>query len=108
MQFKTTITLVRNTFNDFGEMQAGIRSDILCMVIDRVKKLVEARKDENTRRTYLTIMVSNKGFGPYLDVINDDSVRFEYQAVLYEVNKITTINDTSGKVRFYEVELREV
>ena len=55
----------------------------------------------------MKIMVSNRSFAPYSDLFSSDSILFRYQERTYQPVLLTAINDFSGKVKYYEIELTD-
>jgi len=110
VQFKNTIQLIYNTRGRHGELVEADRTPIKCIIVGKRKATKQPKdKKPSKRKSFdLQIMVSNKGFGAYADILTDDTIRFELDSRLYEVELVDTVNDFNGKVKYYEVNMNEV
>lgn len=107
MQFDKKITVVYTNTNDFSEPVEDDAKDIKCKILEQVKRTT---KDEQgkSKKYDLKIIVGNKAFAPYTDLFTEDGLIFRYDGKTYEPLMITAINGFSGKVKFYEIELKAV
>jgi hypothetical protein len=74
-------------------------------------EMVKAGKSENKghQKNYdMKIITSNKTFAPYSSIFPDDTIIFQYNSVRYEPVAIRAISGFSGKVKYYEIQLRQV
>lgn len=107
MQFNSTINIISNRYNDFGEEVAQSSTAMKCCVLASNKRAND--KDNNKTNTYdLKIIVGYKGFAPYSKIFDDDTALFVYNATRYRPILIAGINDFSGKTKYFEIEMRQV
>jgi hypothetical protein len=106
MQFNSKITIVSNTYNEFGEVQAGSGTEIKCAVLDYSKTRRTEEKASN-KHYDLIVMVPYKAFSPYTDIVTDNAITVTYDGKRYEPMKISTIKSSSGKTKFVEIAMRE-
>lgn len=106
MQFKSTIHVVYNTYNAFGEEVESERLPIKCVIVKRNKHVKQTIK-QKYRDYDMKVITSVKSFKPYKDLVSDDSLTFIYDNEEYSPLVISEINDSSGKTKFVEIELKE-
>lgn len=107
MQFKNRISLVYNTTNEHGEFVEGEKKQIRCLVVDHIQEQAE-RKDTKAKTYDLKVIISNKDYGAYKDIMSEMKVTFEYKGKVYDIKVITSINDFNGKTKYYEVDMKEL
>jgi hypothetical protein len=107
LQFNNRITVIYAALNDFGEEVPGDEKTMRCCIIEHNKRL---KKDESGRskRFDLKLIVSNRAYEPYRDLFDKGQLlQFRYNGTVYEPEMVAAINDFSGKIKYYEIELRE-
>lgn len=107
MQFNNRITLVTNTYDDFGDPVDASTDSVKCALLSKARV---TKKDDTGERKFLTmeIMVPHKGFAPYNQLGNSENLMFRDGAVDFETTDVTVINSFAGKPKFYQIKLREV
>lgn len=106
MQFKSTVYVVYNTFNAFGEPTETTRLPIKCAIIKR-NKHVKQTIEQRYRDYAMKIITSHKSFAPYCDLLKDDGLLFEYDGTMYKPQIVSEINDSSGRTKYVEIQLNE-
>ena len=108
MQFNNKITVVYTSLNDYAEEQESSEQEMSCCVVNY--KIKREREKEGKRRRYaLKIIASNRTFSPYKDLFDrSEALVFRYDGRTFEPDMISTINDFSGRIKYYELDLLEV
>lgn len=106
MQFKSTVTVLYNTYNGYGEEIESARETIKCVIVKR-NKHVKQTIEQRYRDYDMKIITSHKSFTPYKDLLTDDSLTFEYDGQEYKPLVLSEINDSSGRTKYVEIELQE-
>ncbi len=107
MQFNNRVTVICNTVNEFSEEQTASETTMRCCIIahERKAKTTESTK---TKRYDLKFIASNRAYAPYKDLLDSsEMILFRYDGVTYEPIVVAAINDFSGRVKYYEVDLKE-
>jgi hypothetical protein len=106
MQFNKKIAVTYNTRNEHDELEPVEDKELRCCIIEQHRSTQET--GDGKRRAYdLKFIVSNRSFAPYKDLFTSDTLTFTYDGVQYDPVLLTSINESSGKVKYYEVRLAE-
>jgi len=106
MQFKSTVSVVYNTYNGYGEEVESYREYMKCAIVKLNKSIAQTITDR-TRDYDMKFITSYKSFAPYKDLLSDDSLTFVYEDVEYKPLVVSRINDSTGKTKYVEIELKE-
>lgn len=107
MQFNNRITVIYNSVNEFSEEQTVSESAMRCCIIEHERQ-IQKTEGAKSKRYDLKFIASNRAYAPYKDLFDQsEMILFRYGGITYEPIVVAAINDFSGKVKYYEVDLRE-
>lgn len=107
MQFPHTIVVVYQSLNEFAEEEATKESPMRCRIIDH-SRAVKREQGARTKRYDMKIIASHGAYAPYADLFKRGQLlNFRYDDILYEPTVVGVINDFSGKVKYYEIDMDE-
>ncbi len=107
MQFNNDISVEFDTLNEFGESIANKAHKIKCSVLLLNKGKKKTAGDSKTLNFRLKILVPYKGIYPYSQLLSVDDLSFVYKGLRYGLESIEPINNFSGKIKYYEIDLKE-
>ncbi len=107
MQFNNDISVQFNTLNEFGELAPSETHTIKCSVLSLLKGRRITAGDSRTTYFELKILVPYKDIHPYSALLTAKDLSFIYQGLNYMLVGIEPINNFSGRIKYFEIDLKE-
>lgn len=106
MKTPHTVTVIYNSFNDYGEAVSSSSLSMKCLVLDH-KKVNKGGLDNPKPVFDLELLTTAKNIAPYKDLLTDNSLRFVFDDKKYYPVLVSIGYNTGGRIKFYELKMKQ-